>query len=144
MATVTRFEDLRCWQQAKRLALEVYALTREGEFSRDFALRDQIRRAAGSVMHNVAEGFDAGSDAEFVRFLRYSLRSAAEVHSQLYLAVELGYLDHLRFKKVVEVLVETKNSLHGFIAYLVKSKKVKSLKEFPTEYLVEEEDFGDS
>ncbi len=79
---IQRFEDIQVWQRARELVREVYAISGRGAFARDTGLRDQIRRAAGSVMHNIAEGFDVGSDAEFIRFLGYARRSATEVQSQ--------------------------------------------------------------
>jgi four helix bundle protein len=81
VALARRFEDLRAWQSARDLTSAVYALARNGEFARDFALSDQIRRAAISTMNNIAEGFDSASRAEFARFLRYAARSASEVQS---------------------------------------------------------------
>ncbi|MCL5428585.1 MAG: four helix bundle protein [Chloroflexi bacterium] len=92
MPKIERFEDLQSWQKARLLVNRIYKLTLNGSFSKDFALRDQIRRSGGSVMHNIAEGFDAGSDLEFVRFLKMARRSASEVQSQLYLAVDLNYI----------------------------------------------------
>lgn len=92
MALVTRFEDLRAWQAARRLATVVYSGTRGREFSRDRSLTDQIRRAAISTVTNIAEGFASGSHVEFQRFLRYAVRSAAEVQACAYLAADLGYL----------------------------------------------------
>lgn len=112
----------------------MYDLTRIGDFSKDYGLRDQIRRAAGSVMHNIAEGFDAGSNAEFIRFLRYALRSASEVQSQLYLALDLGYLHEDQFQRLFDKVIETKKQLHGFIAYLVKNKSHKSIGESNGDY----------
>lgn len=78
MPLISRFEDLIAWQKERVLTNKVYELTNRGEFARDFALRNQIRRAASSVMHNIAEGFDAGSDPEFIRFLKIARRSASE------------------------------------------------------------------
>lgn len=139
MTTIKRFEDVRAWQLAKELAKKVYAITSEGKFSKDFALRDQIRRSVGSIMHNIAEGFEAGSDKEFIRFLRYSLRSAAETQSQAYLAFELGYISKADFDLMGGDLSETKKTLHGFIAYLVTSGKDHSLREEAPEYNVDGE-----
>jgi len=76
---IERFEDIKAWQRARELAREMYALSGCGNFATDFGLRDQIRRAAGSVMHNIAEGFDARSDPEFIRFPGYARRSATEL-----------------------------------------------------------------
>lgn len=79
---IKNFEEMQSWQAARRLANQVYSATRVEGFERDWALRNQIRAAAGSVMHNIAEGFESGSDAEFARFLRIARRSASEVQSQ--------------------------------------------------------------
>ena len=97
---IRRFEDIEGWQSARELTRQVYAVTRSGEFSRDFGLRDQITRAAGSTMHNIAEGFDGGSNPEFIKFLRYSQRSCSEVQSQLYVALDQGYLSQEEFDAI--------------------------------------------
>ncbi|HLL82090.1 MAG TPA: four helix bundle protein [Longimicrobium sp.] len=89
---VSRFEELIAWQKAKALCVQVYRVTGHGQFARDFGLRDQIQRAAVSVMSNIAEGFDRNSRPEFARFLTFARGSAGEVRSQLYLADELGYI----------------------------------------------------
>ena len=101
MSSISRFEDIVAWQRARELTKQVYALSARGSFRHDYGLKDQIRRAAGSVMHNIAEGFDAGSSKEFIRFLSYARRSATEVQSQLYIALDQAYItdkefDHLR------------------------------------------------
>lgn len=93
VALASRFEDLRGWQAARRLTGDVYALSRDHHFARDFALRDQIRRAAISTMNNIAEGFDSASRTEFCRFLRYASRSASEVQSCLYIARDQRYIE---------------------------------------------------
>ena len=92
MTKVRRFEDLICWQKARSLANTIHNLTCHPEFLKDFRLRDQILDAAGSVMHNIAEGCDAGTDPEFVRFLKMSRRSTSEVQSELYLALDRKYI----------------------------------------------------
>lgn len=89
---VARFEDLAVWKKAKELSLGVYRATNEGPFRHDFGLRDQIRRAAVSVMSNIAEGFERYSRSEFRHFLSIARGSASEVRSQVHLARELGYL----------------------------------------------------
>src|SRR4030095_13385332 len=102
MALVTRFEDLRAWQEARRLATQSYESTRSAAFRRDRSLADQLRRAAVSAMNNIAEGFDSGSNAEFQRFLRYAVRSTAEVQSCLYLARDQRYVDEEQFVLLYE------------------------------------------
>ncbi len=92
MPLVKRFEDLMAWQEARTLTKMIYILTKSGSFSKDFGLRDQIQRATVSVMANIAEGFDCDSKTEFSRFLVIARRSAAEVQSLLYAALDSGYI----------------------------------------------------
>jgi four helix bundle protein len=106
---IERFEDIRAWQQAREPANLVYDLTDQGNFSRDFRLRDQIQGAVGSIMHNIAEGFDDGSDAEFIHFLKYARRSASEVQSEIYLALDRKYVSTEDFKCVYDMATSTKN-----------------------------------
>jgi four helix bundle protein len=118
---VRRFEDLICWQKARRLANIVHGLTCYPEFSKDFKLRDQILGAAGSVMHNIAEGCDSGTDPEFIRFLKMARRSGSEVQSELYLALDRKYITETELKQAYEQADETKRLINGLIAYLRKS-----------------------
>jgi four helix bundle protein len=118
MTSINRFEDVKAWQRARELVQQVYAVSGKGAFRRDYGLKDQIRRAAGSVMHNIAEGFDAGSDKEFVRFLIYARRSATEVQSQLYLALDQAYITDGEFKHLTHLAEECKKAINGFIRYL--------------------------
>src|SRR6266852_9073944 len=90
---VIRFEDLECWQRAKSLAVELYAISKDGEFGRDFGLRDQIRRAAVSIASNIAEGKERETVSEFIRYLYMAKGSAGEVMTQVIIAEEVGYLD---------------------------------------------------
>jgi len=92
MPTIKRFEDLHCWKSSRELVDMVYEATNESPFNRDFGLRDQIRRAAVSIMSNIAEGFNAGSDSEFIRFLGISRRSVSETQSQSYIALDQKYI----------------------------------------------------
>ncbi len=87
---VDRFEDLIAWQKARQLAAEIYRISAQGDFSKDFGLRDQIRRAAVSAMSNIAEGFDRGSRGEFHQYLVIAKASCAEVRSQLYVAQDVA------------------------------------------------------
>src|SRR5688572_8910440 len=86
------FERLRVWHEARRLVRQVYLVTGESAFSKDFSFRDQIRRASLSVMSNIAEGYERGGRKEFLHFLLIARASAAEVRSQLYAAEDIGYL----------------------------------------------------
>jgi four helix bundle protein len=117
---IEKFEDIQAWQQARKLTQMVYALSRKPEFSKDFGLVNQIRSAAGSSMHNVVEGFDAESNAEFIRFLRYAKRSCAEVQSELYVALDEGYISQSEFKTIYEQAGKTRATVRGFINYLTK------------------------
>ncbi|MBK9923895.1 MAG: four helix bundle protein [Anaerolineales bacterium] len=121
MATIKNFEELTSWQKARELAGYVYELTRRDKFSRDFGLRDQIQRVASSVMHNIAEGFESGSDPEFVRFLKIAHRSAGEVQSQLYLALDVDYITEEERLKAYELATEVKPLINGMMTYLRKS-----------------------
>ena len=122
---IQRFEDLQAWQQARVLANMVYDATDQGKFAKDFKLRDQIRDAAGSVMHNCAEGFDSGFDNEFVVFLKYARRSASEIQSESYLALDRKYVDDTTFKQIYDKATETKKIINALIAYLRKSNPPK-------------------
>ena len=123
---ISHFEDIEGWQLARELAKAVYELTKQPAFSRDFGLRDQIQRASGSVMHNIAEGFDSGSNAEFVRFLRYSQRSCTEVQSQLYIARDQNYITETQFNQTYELARQTRAKVGGFIKYLSNYASTKN------------------
>jgi four helix bundle protein len=98
---IERFEDFIAWQKARALTAEIYKLTREGQFARDFGLRDQIQRAAVSIMSNIAEGFERGRPAEFHQFLSVAKASCAELRSQLYVALDAGYLTGEAFSELM-------------------------------------------
>jgi S23 ribosomal protein. len=115
---IARFEDIDAWKQARFLTRGVYEASAGREFYRDSELRDQMRAAAGSVMHNIAEGFDSGRPMEFVRFLRYALRSASEVQSQLYIALDLQYIATRTFRRLYDDANAVKGLIGGFIRYL--------------------------
>ncbi len=89
MPGIQRFEDIRAWQEARQLVRQVYKMSNAGKFARDFGLRDQIQRAAVSVMTNIAEGFGARSNPSFRQFLTFAQRSALEVQSLLYVALDV-------------------------------------------------------
>lgn len=125
MAKIERFEDLQSWQKARQLTNLIYDLTKYPIFTKDFRLSNQIQGAAGSVMHNIAEGFDSGTNAEFIRFLKISRRSASEVQSELYLALDRKYINQDELDKAYSLATETKRLINGMIAYLRKSKPPK-------------------
>jgi len=121
---IEQFEDIQAWQLARQLARSVYRLTRRSPFFRDFALKDQIQRAAGSAMHNIAEGFDADSNTEFARFLRYSQRSCTEIQSQHYLALDEQYIDEEEFDEVYRLAARTRAAARGFANYLARNPRI--------------------
>lgn len=118
---IQRFEDIEAWQIARKLTQSIYRATNAPPFSKVFGLVDQIRRASGSAMHNIAEGFDAGSNAEFIRFLRYAQRSSSEVQSQLYIALDEAYLSEAEFDVIYELAAHVKAKVGGFIHYLQRA-----------------------
>ena len=118
MATFQRFEDIEAWQDARRLTNMVYQLSNEGRFARDFALKDQIRRACISITSNIAEGFERGGPAEFRQFLSISKASSGEVRSQLYLAKDQGYITETQFEEIRTLLENINKKLFGLIKYL--------------------------
>ena len=118
---ISRFEDIESWKLARELAMRVYQVSSDGAFSKDFSLRDQINRASGSIMDNIAEGFDGGSNAEFARFLSYAQRSCTEVQSQLYRALDRHYLDQPQFDELYAMTTQTRSKIGAFIKYLKSS-----------------------
>ena len=118
MARILRFEDLQSWQKGRQLSNVIYGLTELPLFARDFRLRDQIQGAAGSVMHNIAEGFDSGSNPEFIRFLKMARRSASEAQSELYLAFDRKYITVDQLNAGYEIATEAKRLINGMIGYL--------------------------
>ena len=120
MALIKKFEDIIGWQEARKLVKDIYKITNNGTFARDFGLRDQIQRAAVSVMTNVAEGFDCDSQAEFARLLGYSRRSAVEMQSLLYAALDIGYIDQVTFEAQYKQTEKTKALIGGLKTSLKK------------------------
>jgi four helix bundle protein len=116
--TITRFEDIHAWQAARELCQIVYRFTRNEKFSRDFGLVDQARRAAVSIMANIAEGFDSRSNSEFIQFLYYALRSASELQSHFYVAIDESYVVESQFADVYEETSKVKSMIFRFIDYL--------------------------
>ena len=121
MAKIVRFEDLQSWQKARQLTNLIYDLTGHPGFAKDFRLRDQIQDAAGSLMHNIAEGFDSGSNPEFIRFLKMARRSASEVQSQLYLALDRKYITADELTSAYGLATEAKRLINGMIAFCVST-----------------------
>jgi four helix bundle protein len=128
---IERFEDIEAWQLSRELTRKVYALTKKDAFVRDFGLKGQIQDATGSSMHNIAEGFDAETNAEFVRFLRYAKRSCTEVQSQLYVALDQQYITISEFQEVYDHAARTRAAIRGFIKYLLAYEQDHRKKDNP-------------
>jgi len=111
---------------ARELTRKVHDLTKKPEFARDFGLKRQIQDAAGSSMHNIAEGFDSETNPEFIRFLRYAKRSCTEVQSELYVALDQQYITDAEFQDVYDNAGRTRAAIRGFIKYLISYKKGNS------------------
>ena len=125
---------MHAWQSARNLVKLIYEITKQPDFNRDFALRDQIRRAAISVMSNIAEGFGTGTDAEFVRFLGYARRSTSEAQSQLYAAFDQNYISSETFEEIYTKANVTERQINALIGYLARSKHGRTIKEETTSY----------
>ncbi len=115
---IMRFEDIESWKEGRDLTKLLYRVTGKGKFKTDFGLKDQICRASVSVISNIAEGFESHTSAEFVRFLVYSRRSASEVKSQLYVALDNGYITTEEFEVLYGKATLVSKLINGFIKYL--------------------------
>ena len=122
MSKVERFDDLIAWQKARELTKRIYEVTRKGDFAKDFGLKDQIQRAAVSIMSNIAEGFERGGRAEFHQFLSTAKVSCAEVRSQLYVALDIGYLSQSAFDQLQSLAEEVGKILGGLRASVQKQR----------------------
>ena len=124
--TIERFEDIESWQLARQLAKDVFALVATSKLGADYALKDQMLRSAGSIMDNIAEGFDGGSNREFARFMQYSKRSCSELQSQLYRCLDQGYCVEERFNELYEKARLTRGKIGAFIKYLSKNLRLEN------------------
>ena len=122
MSRIDRFEDLEVWKLARSLASLIYNASSLGNFARDFALRDQIRRASISVVSNIAEGFERDGDKEFIQFLFMAKGSCGEVRAQLYLARDRAYLSDEQFSTLTRQAAELSRMISGLIKYLRHSQ----------------------
>jgi len=129
MAAIQRLEQIECWQSARRLAGAVYSVCRDGDLGRDFALRDQLQRAAVSVMANIAEGFGRQGRKEFLQFLRIARGSCTEVQSHLYLASDAGLISRETFADLQEQADHTGRKISAFINYLSRAPEKGTVRE---------------
>jgi four helix bundle protein len=121
MAKVKKFEEIQSWKKARSLTNKIYQATLTGQFAKDFGLRDQVRRAAVSILSNIAEGFERGGDKEFLQFLAIAKGSAGELRAQLYVALDQQYISSETFKLLSTEVIEVSQLISGFIRYLKQS-----------------------
>ena len=119
--TFKHFSEIEAWQKARELTRDIYAVSNNGAFAKDFGLRDQIRRASVSIMSNIAEGFERSGTGEFVQFLSMAKGSAGEVESHLCVAIDLDYLDKAAFDRLSSATTETARLIGALMHYLRKS-----------------------
>ena len=136
MPTITRFEDIEAWKTARELTRMVYALTEQGQFSKDFGLKNQIQRASVSVMSNIAEGFESRTQAKFIDYLGHAKASAGEVRSQLYIALDLKYVSQEQFNQVFDLADKVSRQIARFITYLEAHPQSRQVREEGSEYEV--------
>lgn len=121
MAKIEQFEDLQVWQKAREIAKAIYLQTQKEKFAKDFSLKDQINRSAGSIMDNIAEGFERGGKKEFIQFLFIAKGSAGELRSQLHRAFDKEYITKQESEKLISEALQIGQQLSGFIKYLKAS-----------------------
>jgi len=120
---IKRFEDIEAWGRARELTKCIYKVSSINYFSKDWGLRDQIRKSSISVMSNIAEGFDSISRMEFSRFLGIARRSVSEIQSQLYIALDQGYVTENEFNSFYNEAEEIRKMITSFIKYLRSFQK---------------------
>jgi len=128
LSTVQRFEDLQVWITASELTQNIYMLSKTGGFSRDYGLRDQIRRASVSVMSNIAEGFESQTQSLFITYLGRAKASAGEIRCQLYIAFDLDYITREEFQEATQKAEKCSKQLFGFIKYLRSQPDLRRVK----------------
>ncbi len=121
MASIERFEDIKAWQQARVLCKLIHTYTLKPEFSKDFRLVGQIKGSSGSIMDNIAEGFERNGNREFIQFLSIAKGSCGETRSQLYRSLDNEYISKEEFDKAFQMAEESSKLISGFIDYLNKS-----------------------
>ncbi len=136
MPTITRFEEIEAWQTARELTKMIYSLTEKGKFSRDFGLKDQIRRALVSVMSNIAEGFESQTQQQFIKYLAIAKASAGEVRSQLYVSRDMDYLTEEQFAKIFQLAEKSSRQIARFISYLESHPQSRHIREDSANYEV--------
>lgn len=119
---IKKFEDLEIWKLARELTNKIYQVTNDRAFSKDYGLKDQIRRAAVSVMSNISEGYERGGNQELIRFLSIAKGSSGEVRCQLYIAMDQKYIEHESSMVLIDNFSKLSIMINNFIGYLKTSK----------------------
>ncbi len=126
MSAEQQFENLECWKLARQLTNSIYDFTRGDKVKKDFAYVDQIRRASVSIMNNISEGHERGSNKDFIKFLYIARGSAGEVRNMLYIGQDQGYLDKPAFEELMDLVIQISKVCYGLIRYLSKNLDWKS------------------
>jgi len=127
VAKVERFEDLKVWQAAMKIAIDIFAISETGSLKNDFSTKDQIKRAAFSISSNIAEGFEYNNNKEFVRSLKYAKGSAGELRSQLYILNTLGIIPQNFYQLKYQELNSLSSQIAGFIRYIKNYQENKPI-----------------
>ena len=122
MAVIKYFEDIEAWKEARILTRQIYKLSKRGSFSKDFGLRDQICRAAISIMSNIAEGYESQASGTFIRYLKIAKGSAGELRSQLYIALDQSYISSSEFESLCDLCKKISSQLANLKIYLENQK----------------------
>ena len=123
MAKFSKFEEIQAWQKARDVTLQIYKITSDLNFSKDYGLKDQVRRASVSIMANIAEGHGRRTNTEFANFLNLARGSVAEVQSHLYVALGLNYIEQKQFDELYQILTEISRMLLSLAQYLRSTEK---------------------
>lgn len=134
MGTIRKFEEIEAWKTAREVTQVVYTLSSKGTFAHDFSLCDQIRRAAVSIMSNIAEGFESRTQSLFIEFLGRAKGSAGELRAQAYVALDVGYINQSQFELLFDLIDKCSRQISLFISYLESQPNARRVREEHIEY----------
>ena len=127
MATVKRFEDLTVWKMAREFCKDIFRITSYTQFSKDYRFKDQIRSSSGSIMDNIAEGFERDGNKEFIQFLTIAKGSCGESRSQLHRSFDYQYIENEEYETLCQKTIEISKAISAFVSYL-KQSEIKGIK----------------